>query len=108
MRELILIGASVRAAAWSARRAGFTPWCADLFGDVDLRQVAQMRTIAVDDYPHGFAEIMKAAPSVPWMYTGALENRPKLVDQLAKQRALWGAEADVLRRVRDPFEVSRV
>ena len=38
-QRLILIGASVRAAAFSARAAGYEPWCADLFGDVDLQNV---------------------------------------------------------------------
>ena len=35
--HLLLFGASVRAAAFSALRAGLRPWCADLFGDADLQ-----------------------------------------------------------------------
>src|SRR5262245_28665656 len=35
--NLLIFGASVRAAAFSALRAGMRPWCADLFADADLR-----------------------------------------------------------------------
>lgn len=40
--RLLITGASTRAAAWSAIRAGFFPVCADRFGDEDLRQVAEV------------------------------------------------------------------
>lgn len=36
------------------------------------------------------------------MYTGALENRPRLVHEIARQRCLWGNDKDVLRRARSP------
>jgi predicted ATP-grasp superfamily ATP-dependent carboligase len=36
------------------------------------------------------------------MYTGALENRPALVRQLARRRPLWGNDASVLALVRSP------
>ncbi len=42
------------------------------------------------------------------MYTGALENHPGLLKELAAQRPLYGNAADVVRRVRDPFAVARV
>jgi predicted ATP-grasp superfamily ATP-dependent carboligase len=34
--RVLLVGASVRAAAFSVLRAGLSPWCIDLFGDADL------------------------------------------------------------------------
>jgi uncharacterized protein len=40
--RLLITGASTRAAAWSAVRAGFFPVCADRFADEDLRQVAEV------------------------------------------------------------------
>src|SRR5262249_24769901 len=42
----------------------------------------------------------------PWMYTGALENRPEVVDAIARERSLWGNDAACLRRVRDPFALA--
>lgn len=39
------------------------------------------------------------------MYTGGLENYPRLVERLAALRPLWGNSADVLRQVRNPWQV---
>ncbi len=36
------------------------------------------------------------------MYTGGLENRPRLIGRIAAQRPLWGNDAAVLKVVRDP------
>lgn len=98
--RLAILGASARAAAWSAHRAGFSVAAADLFADADLEQIAVARVC--DDYPQGLPAHLAALPASPWMYTGALENYPDLVAALAGQRPLWGIGADVLRRIRDP------
>src|SRR5436305_512296 len=103
---LLLFGASARAAAFSALRAGLRPWCADLFGDTDLRAVCPTLTLAIKEYPEGFLRAAAAGPPGPWLYTGGLENRPALVDALARRRPLWGNRGDVLRRVRSPAAVA--
>lgn len=102
---VLILGASVRAAAQSALRAGFKPWAADLFADADLCAVANARQ--VEHYPHGLAAAAASAPAAPWMYTGALENWPDLVQRISADRPLWGNSADVLRQVRDPWRVRR-
>ncbi len=108
----MIFGASTRAAAQSAARAGFEPVCADHFADEDLFEVAEV--LPLSDYPHGLLasaarELANAAgAATPWMYTGALENHPGLLKKLAAQRPLYGNAADVVRRVRDPFAVARV
>src|SRR5579864_7744079 len=101
--NLLLLGASVRAAAFSARRANLIPWGADLFLDTDLRQFGQSFQ-HISDYSE-LLTVAEKSPPGPWMYTGALENRPGLVDQIARRRPLWGNSADVLRRVRSPLSV---
>lgn len=98
---LIIVGASVRAAAQSAIRAGFAPWCADQFADEDLRACAQL--LPLSDFPNGVAAALQAAPYAPWIYTGGLENRPELVDELSRLRPLLGNQIETLRRARDPF-----
>jgi uncharacterized protein len=103
---LLIVGASTRAAAQSAVRAGFRPACADLFADEDLRAIAQVLPIA--DYPHDLPQVARAAPPGPWMYTGALENHPQLVAQIAADRPLWGVPADSLSRVRNPQFIADV
>jgi len=105
MGPLIVIGASARAAAFSALRAGFQPWCIDLFADRDLAERCPAVRIPGDCYPAGFVKLLEAAPDAPWLYTGGLENHPDLVDELARRRPLWGNAGKVLRRVRDPFQV---
>lgn len=40
-----------------------------------------------------------------WMYTGALENYPELVDQMAWIAPLLGNPGDVLARIRTPWEL---
>ncbi len=98
---LIIVGASVRAAAQSAIRAGFTPWCADQFADEDLRACAQL--LPLSGYPNGIAAALQAAPYAPWIYTGGLENHPDLVEELSRIRPLFGNYHEMLRHVRDPF-----
>jgi len=101
--QLLILGASARAAAQSAARAGFDVFAGDLFADVDLQAVADGQRVS--EYPDGLKAAAHSAPDCPWMYTGALENHPDLVDQIASRRQLLGNSADVLRRVRDPLAV---
>jgi predicted ATP-grasp superfamily ATP-dependent carboligase len=109
MRPLLLAGASVRALAWSARRAGFTPIGIDLFADSDLRAVAQAVRIQPTEYPDGFLKLASSFPGhVPLVYSGALENHPDLIDALSRQRPLWGVSGPALRAVRDPLLVAEV
>lgn len=99
---LVIIGASVRAAAFSALRGGFQPWCVDLFADADLVGRCPVQRLPGADYPNALPHILEQAPPGPWMYTGALENHPSIVGAIAGQRPLWGNDADVLTRVRSP------
>lgn len=106
--NLVLIGASTRAAAYSAARAGLTPWCSDLFGDADLRALCIVLPIPAGQYPEQLEQVFSSAPSGAWMYTGALENHPSLIRRLARMRPLWGNAASILKGVRSPFRVREV
>ena len=70
--SVLLIGASTRAAAHSARRAGWTPWCADLFADADLRPIATVRKVPLNDYPRGLLSALEVAPPGSVLYCGGL------------------------------------
>src|SRR5437867_1281203 len=106
-QTVLLIGASVRAAAGSALRAGLRPWCVDPFAYADLQAACPARRLP-GDYPHGFIAAAAAAPAAPWLYTGGLENWPEFIGRLARQRLLWGNGPDVLRVVRRPENIARV
>ena len=102
---LILLGASVRAAATSALRAGWTPWCADLFADADLERIAPVRKVALHQYPRGLLDTLADAPPGPVIYAGALENYPGLIRRIDRQ--LWGNPPAVLRAIRNPGRWTR-
>lgn len=104
--SILILGASTRAAAHSAIRAGLAPICADLFADLDLR--ASARVLDVTDYPRGLIAAASAAPRCAWIYTGGIENHPSLVARISESRTLWGNGPDVLRRIRDPWHVRRL
>jgi predicted ATP-grasp superfamily ATP-dependent carboligase len=105
-RVLVIMGASTRAAAFSALRAGLRPICLDQYADADLEAVAEV--IRVDDYPDGLPAALSPFPPYPVMYTGALENHPELIEQIALRQPLLGNDAATLRAVRDPCRVREV
>lgn len=88
--------------AASAARAGFRVFAADLFGDHDLRAVATEVT-TIQPYPDGIPTAVGGFPQAPVIYTGALENHPRLLARLAADRPLAGARPEAVMRVRDPF-----
>ena len=104
--SLLILGASVRAAAQSAVRTGIRPICGDLFADADLPESAIGQVAR--RFPSDLLRIAKQAPPVPWMYTGGLENYPHVVASVSRERELFGTSQVALRRVRDPFELGRV
>ncbi|HEX3726699.1 MAG TPA: hypothetical protein VHV08_10675, partial [Pirellulales bacterium] len=103
--ELTIVGASVRAAAQSAARAGFAVRSGDLFADVDLCRTCPATRVV--DYPRGLASVVAGDQAGGWMYTGGLENEPELIAQMASRRRLWGNGERVLRMVRQPWNVMR-
>jgi predicted ATP-grasp superfamily ATP-dependent carboligase len=105
--NLLIFGASVRAAAFSALRLGLRPWCADLFADLDLRARCPVIRLPARSYPHGFLGAVASDLPGPWMYTGGLENWPTLVGKMARRRPLWGNNEEELFRARNPDHVTR-
>ena len=104
-RRVLIVGGSTRAAAWSALRAGWRPICADLFADLDTRQIAEI--IPVRDFPASLPEDFSNVQADGWFYTGGLENHPNIIEQIMRPDALygplWGTSPTALRLVRDPF-----
>jgi predicted ATP-grasp superfamily ATP-dependent carboligase len=106
LSDLTIVGASARAAAGSALRAGLVPWTADLFADTDLRaMVPGAVRCPANRYPRVLLDILRDGPPGPWMYTGGLENHPNLVRQMAEVRPLWGNGPNALVACRSPFTV---
>ena len=106
--RVLILGASARAAAASARRAGLEPFAIDLFADRDTRLICDCLRCPPDEYPEGLFRRARLAPPMPWMYTGGLENYPELIDGLARERKLSGNGADALVQVKDPLHLARI
>lgn len=104
--EIMLVGASVRAAAGSTLRAGCRPVAFDLFADADLRAGARATRIDPASYPAGAWDLLRDRAPAPWLYTGAIENHPDLVARLAGRSRLLGNGPEALRAVRDPLRLA--
>lgn len=103
-QHLFIAGASVRAAAQSAVRAGCAVTAADLFCDRDLVDCGQ--AYHVPDFPQGILSVARQIPPAEWLYTGGLENEPQLVDAVSRRHRLLGHAGSALRQIRDPWQVS--
>jgi len=101
--SLVIVGASVRSLAQSARRAGFDVHAVDLFRDRDLVAATVSATLATASgpYPEGLIAATRRCPPGPWCYTGALENHPLVIDRIARERPLAGIPGATVAAVRD-------
>lgn len=104
---MLIIGASARAAAFSAARAGYVPHWLDQFGDLDLRERFQGQAVAAGEYPQGLPGLARRLAPMPFLVTGAMENHLTVLDALAAERPLLGNDSAVCAAVRDPVAVSR-
>jgi uncharacterized protein len=108
MSTLLLAGVSVRAFAESAAAAGFDVAAVDAFGDLDLRQVARFSALPGAYSAKVAALRAREISAGTCAYTSNFENYPRAIATLAQGRTLLGNSAEVIRRVRDPFALSRL
>src|SRR5690606_17055594 len=77
----------------------------DQFADIDLQAFATAEIVR--DYPHGPVEQLHAYDRLPVVYTGAMENHPEVLQQIAAQQDVLGNDRETLAAVRDPFLVEQ-
>ncbi len=100
--RLILLGASVRAAAQSAARAGFKVTAVDLFGDTDT-------LAACENYvPLGestLSTLTRLHPQrfVPLLVTGGVQGHPELISELRRRYRTLGVGVTELARIHSPL-----
>jgi predicted ATP-grasp superfamily ATP-dependent carboligase len=107
-RQVLLLGASVRALAEGVIRAGLEPIALDLFADADLQAICKTHRVPLQDYPRGFLSLAAIYPGLPILYAGGMENHPKLLEQLALQHPIWGHSASTVRGIRNPLQLQAV
>jgi predicted ATP-grasp superfamily ATP-dependent carboligase len=101
MTRVVIAGASGRAAAASACRAGLEPAVVDLFADRDTQRLGETVRCPLADYPHAIPDLVRGLPPGPVAYTGGLENHPPVLDRLAADRELLGNDGTAVEAVRD-------
>lgn len=79
-KTVVLIGASIRAAAQSARRAGFQVVGIDLFGDQDCRDACQR--YAMLDQTDDAAKMLNEYPSAPVVCVGGFADPASVLRSL--------------------------
>lgn len=104
--QVLIVGASTRAAAFSAVRAGLNPHCVDHFADRDLQALCPVERVRIEDGTAGLQRVALALEPQPLLYTSPIENHPDFVEQLSWRHQLHGNAAETLRSVRDPFRVT--
>jgi uncharacterized protein len=115
--SILIAALSGRAAANSARRAGFAPLVADLFGDDDMRAAAAASRRVAGDLATGFSDdsliaalsnMAKVAskPPVGFVYGAGFEDRPGLLAQIADRWPLIGNMPETVAAVKDPWRLA--
>jgi len=108
----LICGASTRAAAASAARAGFRVTALDAYADRDqhaaVNAFSTSRDFAAASTAPAMARAAARLQAGVAVYLSPFENHPRAVATLAAGRTLWGNSPETLRRVRDPFELAAV
>ncbi len=101
--DVLILGASCRAAAFSALRCGLRPHCADYFADRDLAAVCPVVRVDPRRCRQPVRRVAESLPPSPWFYTGGFENHPDWVERIARRHRSGGWTRTSLRAVRDPI-----
>lgn len=105
--NVLIAGISTRAAAESAARAGFSVTALDAFADADQHPSVRASALGESFSADAAARRAQAIDCDAVVYGANFENDPAAVTLFSRGRVLWGNGADVLRRVRDPLQLTR-
>jgi predicted ATP-grasp superfamily ATP-dependent carboligase len=110
-KAVVILAASGRALAASARGGGYLPLVIDWFGDSDTLALSAAHACLADGLVRGMtADALDAAISAvtkEYQPLGIVcgtgfEDRPELLEHLAQHWRILGCSADTVRRVKDP------
>jgi uncharacterized protein len=112
--KILVVALSSRAIAAAATRAGHRVVAVDLFGDADLKSIAE-KSLTVEGTPTaGFdsqallAAAETLAPAAPplsygLVYGAGLEAQTELLERLCQGRRLYGNRPETVARLKDPM-----
>ena len=116
-RVVIVVARAARQLAAAAQAAGWQPWVADVFGDVDTRALAAVwQAVPVGPgfafRPRGLqravANLRTKAPAAPLVFGSGFEGAPALLAKLSRGGRVLGSPASALARLQDPLAWSRL
>jgi uncharacterized protein len=108
---VLIVALSGRALAASARRGGYLPLVADMFGDVDTLNTAHRHVRLSGGLASGIEEqdlikalqmLSKGKEPVGVVYGTGFEDRPQLLQRVAERWPLIGNSAGVVAKLKDP------
>jgi len=108
---VLIASLSGRALAACARRGGYRPMVADLFGDLDTRPAAEAWEVVPGSLGYGFdpaallaaLDRLAAGRRVIGVVTGTgFEDRPAVLREVAARHALLGNPPDIVTAIKDP------
>ncbi|MGK6311402.1 ATP-grasp domain-containing protein [Neorhizobium sp. DT-125] len=114
---LLIAAISGRSLAAAARRAGYRPLVADLFGDSDTVALADRTArlpgsirdgIDGEKIAGALAGLAQDEEPIALIYGSGFERRPDVIDTLAKTFRIAGNSAATIRAVKDPAGLSRL
>src|SRR5688572_33252634 len=117
MAEILVAAVSARALAGAARNAGFRPLAADLFGDLDLKEIAEASIRIDGDLDSGIrwtaliAAIEALAADrdpVGLVYGSGFEDRPVMLERLTERWKIFGNSAATVARAKDPAKLAEI
>lgn len=107
---MLVIGASARAAARSANQAGFPVHAIDLFGDTDLRDLADTHatvdSLAWPDCRAAVSHVLERLPPDPLplcLPSGGMEHQVETLTQLSRRTHFLGPDPQRIALLRSPW-----
>ncbi len=105
-KSITVIGASARAACWSAVRAGLKPRAFDQFRDLDFPPDCEVRLISKE--PDTFFSEAAKAQHEPCLPVGGWENDTEMMQRLESNFSLWNTNSTMTKLARDPLLVQQI
>jgi uncharacterized protein len=113
--RVLIAALSGRALADAARRAGYSPLVADLFGDEDLRTAATISVRTAGDLESGLdgralrvslAQLAAGQGCEGLVWGAGFEDRPEVLARLARTWPILGNGVDVVKRAKNPLQLA--
>jgi len=109
---VLIAAVSGRALAAAARRAGYVPLVADLFRDLDTREIAERSIRVAGSLARGIGQtslldalgrLADGRNPVGVVYGSGFEDRAGLLAAIARRHRLIGTPPETVARIKDPF-----